>query len=79
MAIKYYLQPNPITPGPNDHSARVLANNVYDLDAIIRKMLLRGTGTSESDLRASLHIFFNVVADEVAEGNNISGLVFPDS
>lgn len=72
MAIKYYLQPNPITPGPNDQSARILANNVYDSESIIRKMLQRGTGSSESDMRAILHLFFNVVTDEVAEGNNVN-------
>jgi hypothetical protein len=72
MAIKYYLQPNPITPDPNDQSARVLANTVHNTDTIIAKMMIRGTGCSEPDIRAVLHLFFNVVSDEVADGNNVN-------
>ncbi len=72
MAIKYYLQPNPITPGPNDQSARIFINSVYTTDDIIKRMLLRGTSATEPDIHAVLRLFFNVVTDEVAEGNNVN-------
>lgn len=72
MAIKYYLQPNPITPDPNDQSARVISNQVHDVDSITREMLKRGSTITEADVRAVLKVFFDVVTDEVAEGNNVN-------
>jgi HU-like DNA-binding protein/uncharacterized protein with Ig-like fold DUF4469 len=72
MAIKYYLQPNPITPDPNDQSARVYSNEVHDVDSITKEMLKRGSTITEADIRAVLNVFFDVVSDEVAEGNNVN-------
>lgn len=72
MAIKYYLQPNPITPDPNDQSARVISNQVHDLESITKEMLKRGSTVTEADILAVLKVFFEVVADEVAEGNNVN-------
>lgn len=72
MSIKYYLQPNPITPDPNDQSARVISNQVHDVDSITREMLRRGSTITEADVRAVLKVFFEVVTDEVAEGNNVN-------
>lgn len=72
MAIKYYLQPNPITPDPNDQSARVVSNQVHDVDSITKEMLRRGSTITEADVRAVLKVFFEVVTDEVAEGNNVN-------
>ncbi|MEY4903253.1 MAG: hypothetical protein RLZZ292_1068 [Bacteroidota bacterium] len=72
MAIKYYLQNNPITPDPNDCSARVISNQVHDLESIIKEMLKRGSTVTEADVLAVLKVFFEVVTDEVAEGNNVN-------
>ena len=72
MAIKYYLQPNPITPDPNDQSARVLSNKVHDTDSITKEMLKRGSTITEADIRAVLNVFFTVVTDEVADGNTVN-------
>lgn len=72
MSIKYYLQPNPITPDPNDQSARVISNQVHDVDSITTEMLKRGSTITEADVRAVLKVFFEVVTDEVAEGNNVN-------
>lgn len=72
MPIKYYLQPNPITPDPNDQSARVLPNEVLDADGVIQRMLKRGTTVTETDIRAVLNLFYDVVSDEVAGGNNVN-------
>lgn len=71
MAIKYYLQPNPITPDPNDQSARVISNQVHDVESITKEMLRRGSTITEADVRAVLKVFFEVVTDEVAAGNNV--------
>ncbi|HMI08744.1 MAG TPA: DNA-binding domain-containing protein [Flavobacterium sp.] len=72
MAIKYYLQPNPITPDPNDQSARVISNKVHDTDSITKEMLKRGSTITEADIRAVLNVFFNVVGEEVADGNSVN-------
>jgi len=72
MPIKYYLQPNPITPDPNDQSARVLPNASLTLDDIVSKMIKRGTMVTETDAKAVLTLFFEVVADEVADGNFVN-------
>jgi hypothetical protein len=72
MPIKYYLQPNPITPDPNDQSARVLPNVVLDTDGIIKRMLLRGTTLTETDLKAAINLLNTVVSDEVADGNTVN-------
>ncbi len=72
MPIKYYLQPNPITPDPNDQSARVLPNASLSLDDIITRMMQRGTTVTEADARAVLNLFFEVVCDEVVNGNFIN-------
>jgi DNA-binding domain/Domain of unknown function (DUF4469) with IG-like fold len=72
MAIKYYLQPNPFTPDPNDQSARVVSNQVHDLESITKEMLKRGSTVTEADILAVLKVFFEVVSDEVAEGNNVN-------
>ena len=58
MPIKYFLQPNPITPDPNDQSARVFVNSMHDVDSIIAKMLKRGSTLTDPDLRASLTFIF---------------------
>lgn len=72
MAIKYYLQPNPITLDPNDQSARVVSNKVHDTDSITKEMLKRGSTITEADIRAVLNVFFTVVTDEVADGNSVN-------
>lgn len=71
MTIKFYLQPNPITPDPNDQSARVVANQSIDMEGIISRVLKRGTLVTETDIRAVLTIFFDEVTDLVADGNTI--------
>jgi len=72
MPINYYLQPNPITPDPSDQSARVISNLIHDVDSIVKEMLRRGTTITEADIRAVLKVLFEVVTDEVAEGNNVN-------
>ncbi len=72
MPIKYYLQPNPITPDPNDQSARVQPITALSQEDIITAMSRRGTGVTETDMRAVLNLFFDVVTDQVADGNNVN-------
>ncbi len=72
MAITYYLQPNPITPDPNDQMARVQANQVLGVDDIVKRIIKRGTTVNEADARSVLLLAFQEIADAVAEGNNVN-------
>lgn len=71
MAIKFYLQPNAITPDPNDQIARVSTPATLTEDDIIKECLRRGTTLTEPDLRATLNLLFTVMTDVVADGNSI--------
>lgn len=71
MPIKFYLQPNPITPDPNDQVARVSTNVTLTEDDIIKACLKRGTTLTEPDLRATINLLFTVISDEVADGNSV--------
>ena len=72
MSIKYYLQPNPITPDPNDQKARVQAIATLVFEDIIKRCIKRGTTLTETDVNAGVRLFMNEVADAVAEGYNVN-------
>jgi len=66
------LQPNPITPDPNDQKARVQPNATLGIDEIVKRIVKRGTTLTETDVRAVLRLSFDEIADAVAEGNNVN-------
>jgi hypothetical protein len=72
MPLKYYLKSNPITPDPNDQSARIAVGTVHDMQGIIKLMLNRGSTVTEADIKAVITIFMDVVSDEVANGNAVN-------
>jgi DNA-binding domain/Domain of unknown function (DUF4469) with IG-like fold len=72
MAIKYYLHQNAIAQDPEIHRAIVVPHEVHDLQSIIKQMLKRGTTLSEADILAALHLLFEVVVQEVQEGNHVN-------
>jgi len=69
--IKYYLQTNPVTTDPNDRSARVKHNATLDLQDIVERATKRGTSLTETDLNGAAKLLFEVITDEVADGNNV--------
>lgn len=69
--MQYYLQKNPITSDPNDHSARVVVPNSLDLNTIVLEMQRRNSSLTESDILSSLTLFFEVTTDEVSQGNTV--------
>ena len=71
MALKFYLQPNAITPDPNDHSAKVQLAGTHYMDDIIELALKRGTTLTRTDLKAASNLFFEVMSDEVANGYSL--------
>jgi len=72
MSIKYYLQPNYVTPDPNDQTARVQPNNTLGVDEIVKRIVKRGTTLTETDVRAVMRLSFEEIADAVSEGNNVN-------
>jgi hypothetical protein len=70
--IKYFLQLNPITTDPNDQSARIMSNATLSLQDIVTLATKRGTSLTETDLSAAANLLFDVISDEVANGNNIT-------
>lgn len=72
MPIKYYLQPNPVTPDPNDQMARVLPTAILTINDIIKRVLKRGTTVTEADATAVLLLAFEEMSDAVAEGNHVN-------
>lgn len=70
--MDYYLQKNPITSDPNDHSARVVVPNTLTLDDIVREMQRRNSSLTESDILSALTLLFEVTTDEVAQGNTVT-------
>jgi hypothetical protein len=72
MTLMYYLLQNNIANNPENYYGRVQPNQILEMDDVIKEMKKLGTGSSESDMRAILLIFFQVVSDEVAEGNHVN-------
>ncbi len=72
MAINYVLEPNHLTPDPNDQKARVIANNTLGVDDLVKKIAKRGTTLTETDIRAVLNIYFEEASEIVAEGNALN-------
>ncbi len=70
--IKYSLQPNPITTDPNDQSARVQLNATLSLEDIVSLAIKRGTSLTETDLTGAANLLFDVITDEVADGNSVT-------
>lgn len=72
MPLKYYLQLNPITPDPNDRSARIETSNTLKMEDIVKRMMKRGTMVTESDVLAVLNLYNEVVSDEIANGATVN-------
>lgn len=72
MAIKYYLQPNPITPDPNDQSARVSPTSTMQEEDVIQEMLRMGTTVTESDIQAVITLRKKVIINALKNGHFVN-------
>jgi hypothetical protein len=72
MPIKYCLHRNAISKNAESHKAMIIPHQVHGLQSIISQMLQKGTTLAEADILASLHLFFEVVVQEVTEGNHVN-------
>ena len=70
--IRFYLQPNPVTPDPNDQSARIRTTDTLTMDDIVKRAVNRGTSFTETDLAGAGQLLFEVISDEVANGSSVN-------
>jgi hypothetical protein len=68
MPIQYSLQPNPVTPDPNDHSARVTTPfNLSDAE-LAEELVKRGIHSDVDHIRAIVSAYLRLLAERVADG-----------
>lgn len=72
MPIKYYLHPNAISQNPDSQKAVILPHKVHNSQGIIEEMLKKGTTLSEADIIASMQLLFEVVTEQLQEGNHVN-------
>ncbi len=72
MPIYYYLQPNPITPDPNDQSARIAATGVLTMEDIVQRAKMRGTTLTETDLRAASNLINETICFALMDGYHVN-------
>ncbi len=70
--LKYSLTENLLTERPDDYSAQTHSTASLDQEAIITRMLNRGTSLTRTDILAVLNSFTETVADALLEGNNVN-------
>lgn len=70
--IKYILVDNPLTPDPNDFRAQVIPQGTMDVKDILKACMSRGTMVTETDLRAVMHLIFDVISSFAADGYNVN-------
>ena len=76
MSIRYYLQPNPVTPDPNDQSARVVTSDNLTIADLAAELVKRGTCTSKAQGSAVISDLFELIAEEVADGYAVNTPLF---
>lgn len=72
MPVKYYLHPNAISQNPDSHKAVIIPHRVHNTQGIIEEMLKKGTTLSEADILATMQLLFEVVTEQLQEGNNVN-------
>ena len=74
--IKYYLVENLLNTEGTNYLAKAVETERYDINQIVQQMLKRGSSMTEADIRAVLHIFFDVVKTAITEGKSINTELF---
>ena len=74
--LKYSLNENLLTDRPDDYSAQTHASGSFDMEAIINRMLSRGTLVTRTDVVAVMNNFQEAVVDIVNEGGMINTPLF---
>lgn len=71
MALKYYLLPFPLGEEKDRYRAVPKAGETLRFEALVKKMLQRGTLATKTDIMAVLTLFNEVVVSELEQGNKI--------
>ena len=77
--LKYSLTENLLTERPDDYSAQTCAMASLDKEAIIARMLNRGTLLTRTDILAVLNSLEETVTDALLDGNNVNLPLFNTS
>ena len=77
--LKYSLSENMLTDRPDDYSAQTHAVDSLDKEAIIARILKRGTTVTKTDVLAVFNGMEEVIADALLEGNTINLPLFNTS
>lgn len=70
--IKYHLVENHLTDRDNDYTAQVQSASSFDKNALVDRMLQRGTLLTKTDILAVLNSFDETVCDVLKEGSTIN-------
>lgn len=76
MPIRYYLQPNPVTPDPNDQSARVETLGNLTPEDLAQELVNRGVATSRAQAAAVIAGYESLIAERVADGFAVNTPLF---
>ena len=77
--LKYSLNENLLTERPDDYSAQVHPTGTYDKEAIINRMLQRGTLVTRTDIVAVLNNFEETICEITEEGGMANTPLFNTS
>lgn len=70
--VKYFLRKNSLTSDPNDYFAVVKQNATVGYDAIIEKMIDRGSTVTKAEAMGVIEEFFSAMSYLLELGNNVS-------
>jgi hypothetical protein len=79
MGIKYALVENLLTERPDDFSAQVISKGSLDREAIIRRILQKGTSLTRTDVLAVLNGLEETVDDATQDGYTVNLPLFNTS
>jgi len=77
--LKYSLNENLLTERPDDYSAQTYASGSFDMEAIINRMLSRGTLVTRTDVVAVMNNFQEAIVDIINEGGMVNTPLFNTS
>ena len=77
--LKYFLVENLLTDRPDDLSAQTISMTTLDKEAVITRMLNRGTLLTRTDIVAVLNGFEETVEEVILEGNSLTLPLFNTS
>ncbi len=72
MAIRYILIPNALTANPDDFSARVLTNNVLEMEEIIDAIVGMGSTVTRADILSVISDLTTAIGKALLAGNRVS-------